>query len=365
MATTNTEVKRDEKTWEVEVKAEITPESLDTYRTETLVELQKTAKLDGFRPGKVPQERIIGIYGDDAIMRLAAERAIQGELPEILAKEQLLIIESPKVTTDSPVLGKSLSFTARAAMAPKVELADYAKIAKSHTDTKEIVAVTDKEQADAVMHIRRERARIDKIEAGVDSQKAAEESRAMKEDELPAIDDAFAQSIGYENAESFFTALRSNMQNEKEMQAVQKRRGTILDELAKESKINYPVTLREYELDDIESRFAEDLGRSGATMEQYMKDTKKTREELRKSWEDGADMRVKVRLLLAEIARIEKIEPPTDVVDHELQHALEHYPKADPEALRANVIHALRNEQTLRFLEGNTEPVGHTGHNHS
>ena len=55
MTTTNVEVKRDEKLWEVEVKAEITPESLDKYRAETLTELQKTAKLDGFRPGKVPQ----------------------------------------------------------------------------------------------------------------------------------------------------------------------------------------------------------------------------------------------------------------------------------------------------------------------
>jgi FKBP-type peptidyl-prolyl cis-trans isomerase (trigger factor) len=75
-------------------------------------------------------------------------------------------------------------------------------------------------------------------------------------------------------------------------------------------------------------------------------------------------MRVKVRLMLAEIARIEKLDPPADVVDHEMSHALEHYPKADHDALRANVIHALRNEMSLRFLEGNTEPVGHTGHDH-
>jgi trigger factor len=364
MTTENIEVKRDEKLWEVEVKAQITPESLDKYRAEALAQVQKTAKLDGFRPGKVPQDKIVQIYGEDAIMRLAAERAIQAELPEILAKEELLIIESPKVTTDSPVAGKPLPFTARAAMAPKVELTDYAKVAKKHVDKKEVVEVTDKEQADAMIHLRRERARIDKIEGGMDTQKAAEESRAMKEDELPALDDPFAQSIGYENAEGFFKALRANMQTEKETQAAQKRRGAILDDLAKESKINYPITLREYELDDIEARFTEDLARSGATMEQYLKDTKKTRDELRKSWEEGADMRVKVRLMLAEIARIEMIDPPADVVDHELEHALEHYPKADPQALRANVIHALRNEMTLRFLEGNTEPVGHTGHNH-
>ena len=364
MTATNIETKRDEKLWEIEIKAEITAESLEKYWTVALSEIQKTAKLDGFRPGKVPQDKLVQIYGEDAIMRVAAERAIQNELPEILANEKTLVIESPKVTTDSPVKGQSLKFTARASMAPKVELGDYKAIAKKITDKKAEVTVTDKEQADAILHIRRERARIDKIEAGVESQKAAEESRDMKEDELPAIDDSFAQSIGYENAEGFFKALGANMQTEKETQEAQKRRGTILEDLAKASKVNYPVILREYELDDIESRFTEDLARAGATMEQYLKDTKKTREELRKSWEDGADMRVKVRLMLAEVARIEKIEPADDVVGHELEHALEHYPKADPEALRANVAHALRNEMTLRFLEGNTEPVGHTGHNH-
>ena len=364
MSTTNVHIKRDEKTWEVEVKADIPAESLEKYRAESLAELQKTAKLDGFRPGKVPQDKIVQIYGEDAVMRVAAERAIQHELPEILAAEKVLVIESPKVTTDSPLLGKPLAFTARAGMAPKVELADYAAIAKKHVDSKEEVSVTDKERTDAMLHLRRERARIDKIESGADQQKAAEESRAMKGDELPALDDAFAQSIGYDSAEKFAEALGANMKNEKEMQAVQKRRGTILDELTKESKISYPATLREYELDDIEARFQSDLERSGATMERYLADTKKTHDEVRKSWEEGANMRVKVRLVLAEIARLEHIEPPTDVVDHELEHAMEHYPKADPQALRANVIHALRNEMTLRFLEGNKEPVGHTGHSH-
>jgi FKBP-type peptidyl-prolyl cis-trans isomerase (trigger factor) len=274
-------------------------------------------------------------------------------------------MESPKVTTDPPVLGKALSFTARAGRAPKVELADYKTIAKSHTDKKEVVSVTDKERADAMLHLRRERARIDKIESGSDAQKAAEESRAMAEGDLPALDDSFAQSIGYDDAKAFETALSANMQTEKEMQADQKRRGAILDDLAKNSKIFYPATLREYELDDIEARFTEDIARAGATMERYLADTKKTREELRKSWEEGADMRVKVRLLLAEIAHQEKIEPEAEVVDHELSHALEHYPKADHDALRANVIHALRNEMTLRFLEGNNEPIGHEGHDHS
>ncbi|HVM73931.1 MAG TPA: trigger factor [Candidatus Paceibacterota bacterium] len=364
MSTTNVTIKRDDKAWEVDVSAEIPVESLEKYRVETLAELQKTTKLDGFRPGKVPTERIAEMYGEDTILRLAAERAIQAELPELLAKEELLIIEAPKVTTDSPASGKALSFTARAGLAPKVELADYVALAKGHTDKKEMVAVTDKERQDAMLHLRRERARIDKIENGTDAQKAAEEARAMAEGDLPALDDAFAQSIGYDDAAAFEKTLSTNMQNEKEIQAAQKRRGAILDELVRESKISYPAVLKHYELDDIEARFAEDIGRAGATMERYLAEIKKTTEELRTSWEAAAESRVKVRLILAEIARKEHIEPAPDVVEHELDHAIEHYPKADRDALRANVIHALRNEMALRFLEGNPDPVGHASHDH-
>lgn len=364
MTADNVRVTRDEKNWEVEVAAEIKPEALEKHRADALNELQKTAKLDGFRPGKVPQEKIVEIYGEEAVMRHAAERAIQAEIPEIFASENLFIIETPRVQTDSPILGKALAFTARAGLAPKVELPDYASIGKKHQEIKEDTTVTDEEYNGALLHLRRERARIDKIESGVEAVKAGEEAKAMSETELPALDDAFAQSIGYDSADAFMQVLRENMKTEKDMQLEQKRRGAILDELVKEAKISYPAILREYELDDLEARLADDLARSGVDMERYLADVKKTREELRKSWETGADSRVKVRLILAEIAREKKLDPSPEVVEHELDHAMEHYPKADREQIRPSVINALRNEMTLRFLEGNPEPVGHTGHEH-
>ncbi|MDP2648813.1 MAG: trigger factor, partial [bacterium] len=73
----NVKVSRDAKMWEVEVKAEIPAEVLAHYRDAALKEMQKTAKLDGFRAGKVPQERIIEVYGEASVMRSAAEHAIQ------------------------------------------------------------------------------------------------------------------------------------------------------------------------------------------------------------------------------------------------------------------------------------------------
>lgn len=361
---TNIKVSRDTEAWEAEVKAEIPAEAMATYRAEALKEIAKTAKLDGFRPGKAPEDAVLRVYGESALLRAAAERAIEQELPLILAAQTLGIVEAPRVTTSEPEAGKPLSFTARAALAPEIKLADYKKISAKHRDTKEDTSVSDDEHAQAMIHLRRERFRIDKIETGTESQKAAEESRAAEEKDLPALDDAFVQSLGYPDTAAFADALRKNIQNEKELRAVEKRRASILDELVKDSKISYPAVLRDYELDEMEARVKDDLARINQTFDSYLTEIKKTREDLRTSWKDAADKRAKVRLILAEIARTEDLEPDAKALEHELSHAKEHYPDAQDAALRAHIRHAMRNEMALRFLEGNTEPVGHTDHDH-
>jgi FKBP-type peptidyl-prolyl cis-trans isomerase (trigger factor) len=361
----NVKVSRDTERWETEIRGEIPADMLTKYREVALKEIQKTAKLDGFRPGKAPIDRILAIYGESQVLRHAVEHAIEHELPELLADEKLPIVEAPRVTTDTPTLDKATVFTVRAALAPEIKLGDYKKISKKHVDAKEDISVTDDEHTQALTHLRRERVRIDKIESGSEPQKAAEEAKALSDSDLPELDDTFVQSLGYENLAAFSAALRNNIQTEKEMRASEKRRAGILDDMVSDSKISYPASLREFELEEMEGRLKDDLSRIGQTIESYLKETGKTRDELLASWKDAADKRAKVRLILAEIARQEKIEPAQDVLEHELEHARQHYPQADPDNLRAHISHALRNEMTLRFLEGNTEPVGHTAHDHA
>lgn len=348
---TNVKVTRDEKAWESVISAEIPADVLAHHREHALKEMQKDAKLDGFRPGKAPIDRILQIYGEAAVLRHAAQHAIEHELPELLAEQKQLIVEAPRVETETPKPGEALKFTARASLAPEVKLADYAKIAKKVNATKEEITVSDKEHTDALTHLKRERARIDKIEAGTEPQKAAEEAKALAEADLPALDDLFVQALGYESAEKFSEALRTNIKNEKEMQAAEKRRASILDELNKASTVHYPHSLLEYELDEMEGRMSEDVSRIGTTFENYLAQIKKTREELRKEWEPTADKRAKVRMILGEIARAEKIEPNKERVDHELEHAKKHFPQVSEENLRAHITHALRNEATLAYLE--------------
>jgi trigger factor len=159
------------------------------------------------------------------------------------------------------------------------------------------------------------------------------------------------QSLGLESVEKFSEGLRANIKNEKALRAREKRRAEILEELTKRSTIKYPAILREYELDDMEARLKADLERMGGTFEAYLAQVKKTREQLREEWKETGNKRAQVRLLLSEIARKENIDADQDALEREVKHAQEHVPNADPQALRAHIAHALKNEATLKFLE--------------
>ncbi|MDB5187922.1 MAG: hypothetical protein JWO50_442 [Candidatus Kaiserbacteria bacterium] len=356
-------ITNDEVAWEANIEAEIPVEVLEKYRTVIINDLQKNTELKGFRKGNAPQDLILAQYSPDSIDRMVAERAVQEELPTMLARENVPIVEAPRVTINIVESGKPVTFTARAGLAPKIETGDYKKL-QTRFPLEKVTDVTDLEHTEALTHIRRERARIEAVEKGTSAIEAGELAKSLAEGDLPSIDDSFAQELGYADATAFGDALRSNIQNEKELQATQKHRAAILDELVKSATVKYPISLKEYELDEMEGQFTHDLSRAGITFEKYLADAKQTKEELRKTWEPGADNRAKIRLILADIARKENIDPPKEVLEHELEHAREHYKGAEETALRAHILHALRNEMTIRFLEGNDEPVGHGSHDH-
>src|SRR3989344_2825974 len=236
-------------------------------------------------------------------------------------------------------------------------LADYKAIAQKHLKDKREAFVSDEEHAKAMTHLRRERARIEKVEAGKKPAEAAEESRAMEEKDLPELDDAFAISIGYESIAHFHTKVRENMRAEKKRKETDKPHQSMLEDLVKNSKISYPAILREYEINEMEARLKDDLAGAGMTLETYLAQMKKTWEQILAEWKAPSDARAKTRLILGEIARVEKIEPDEEALKQEVEHAKKHYKDATPEALRAHIAHAMRNEAVLKFLEKNDDSI--------
>ena len=265
------------------------------------------------------------------------------------------IVASPRVSIESAPISlpatEPIVFTARAPLAPDVQLPNYVEIAQKHNKTPLDVTVSTEEHAQTLTHLKRERARVTKVELGVTPQEAAEDAQKMEEKDLPELDDEFVKTLGYESLEKFTEAVHSNLATEKEMREVEKRRAAMLDELIEKATVKYPQLLLEYELDDMESRLMQDLEQMRVTMERYLTETKKTRESQREEWKAAADKRAKMRLILSHIAMKEKLDADPARYEKEMKHAKELYPQADANGLSAHITHALRNEAVIAFLE--------------
>ncbi|MGK5085573.1 trigger factor [Bdellovibrionota bacterium FG-1] len=124
-----------------------------------LNEVQKTAKLKGFRPGHAPISVIKQYYGEDVRHRLF-HNLIDESYQQAIRKENLKAIGSPKIETPEHKTGggehdhaiaenQDLTFTATVEVMPDLVVKGYTGISLK----KEKVEITDKDVDDVVNHL--------------------------------------------------------------------------------------------------------------------------------------------------------------------------------------------------------------------
>ena len=177
----------------IEVKVEIPLERVMRYRAKALREIGQEISIDGFRKGGAPESILLNHVSEAAVMERTASIAVSTELPEILAKEAVLAIDTPNVMITKLAPGNPIAFTATVSVMPEVSLPDYVAIAKKENAKKETPHVSDEELTDMERFLRRERARIERVEKGVEPSVAHEEAQELEEKDLPALDDDFAK----------------------------------------------------------------------------------------------------------------------------------------------------------------------------
>lgn len=335
----------------MEICAEVPVERVAHYCAKAVKELAGEVSIDGFRKGNVPEQILIKHIGEATLMERTASIAVEDELPIILAREKVIAIETPKVTITKLARGNPIAFTATVTVMPEVTLPDYKAIAKKHNATKETASVSDDEFADMIRYLRRERAKIERMEKGAEPQAAHEESQKLEEKDLPELDDEFAKTLGAEHAENLKKRMRENMQKDKERRSVEKVRIATIEEIIEKTTLHLPGILVEHELDRMMDRLAHDIENADSTLDAYLKSVGKSKEDFRKEWRTAAEKRAKMHVVTHEIATKENIKPEEENIVHELEHLKAHH-KDVPEAdLRAHIESALLPDAVFRWLE--------------
>jgi len=340
---------------EVEISVTLPNKDLEQYRSKVEGEFIKNYETDGFRKGKVPEDVARKAMNPLMILEQMAQEAISKVYVDILHKEDIKAIGHPEIMITKIAEGADLEFKITTAVLPEVKLSDYKKLAKAE-NAKEISSVPeDKEIEEAIMNLR-------KMRAQQEMAKNAKEGEAptswtdIKEEDLPELDDEWAKALGnsFENLEDFKKKIVENLAVEKEAKNKEKKRMEILEAILKDSEIEVPGLMTNYEIDKMMHEFEGNIAMTGMNFDEYLSSIEKTREDYKKEWQPQAYKRAQTQLMLNHIAAAEKIEAGDEEIQAEVTKIMEQYKdqkNIDENNVRAYVASVLTHQKVFEFLE--------------
>jgi FKBP-type peptidyl-prolyl cis-trans isomerase (trigger factor) len=327
-----------------------TKEEVLGYSTKAKQLLKKRISLDGFRDGNIPDSIVEAKVGAHAIHDTAAELLLQDKLTSILMEHGVLPLVAPNASIHTHDDG-SAHVTIEATVYPVVTLGDYTSLAKGvNKDSKEVV-VTDEDITNALVHFRRERVRVEALESGSTPESALKAAEDAVVETLPPLDDAFVTQIGFESVAAFEENLKKNLHTSKTDQVRSEHRAAILKAITDATDADVPLPLVEYEIAKMESGLAQYLSEAGMTLDGYLSQIQKTRDDLHTDWKPEATVRAKTQLALIEIAKREHITEDVKERDALVESVMNRMKDADKNAVEAHYTTLLRNEKVMSFLE--------------
>jgi len=341
------------KSSEIEITGQIPTETVMAHYNVVFEGLRGDFELPGFRKGNVPVHIFKQHVQEHRVFEDAAEAALQEAYPTIIHEQKLDVLGRPQVSITKLAIGNPVEFKIRVGVRPKVKLPDYRKIAKT-AKTDIAPTVTDQEVEEVVDQLRKLHAAPPTGEIG--TKETTSEEKDLAEKPLPALSDKFVKTLGnFENVADFTAKLRGNLQHEKTIEARRAKREEITAKLAEAATLDIPAVLIEDETQEMMSQLVGDLENAGLTLEEYLKRSKKTEEELHIEQHAYIERQLKARFILESIADAEHFEPDENAIRIETQILKEKYPNLDPERIRNYVTGLLKNEQVLEFLENGGE----------
>jgi len=257
-----------------EMKFEIPREKVTEAMDAVYNEIGKHAQVKGFRPGKVPRHILVNSHG-----QLAKDETIKKIIPQAyhdgLNQHQLNPIDLPEITEINLKDGV-LTFKAILDIRPEVEVGKYKGLDVNRKKSE----VTEEELLKTLDFFKKGRG-----------------------DQDVTIDDNFAKGMGFQNLENFKSALKRQLEADKDRNNRMDVENQIVEKLLKNAKLIVPQSLVKRQLHHRLNESLRRLKSQGLNDEEL----KKKEEELRTQLGPVVEGDVKIYLILEEIAKLENI----------------------------------------------------------
>lgn len=343
----NVEIKPSEE-GELEISTELEVEVFNSYRGKALKTLGNDAKIDGFRPGHIPETVLIEKIGEEKILWEMAQQAIADYYPLILQEHKISALGQPEVVISKIAKDNPLGFKIKTAIMPEIKIGDYKEIAKKiNSEPAEKIEIKDEDVTNVLEDIRKSRA-----SAGHSHHEHKEGEKCEHEEKLPELNDEFAKSLGqFETLDQLKAKIKENLELERKNKIKDKKRLKVIEGIINKSELKIAKILIESEKDKMLAEMESQIGYMGLNFDDYLTHLKKTREELKGSWDKEARQRVAFSLILAEISKLEKIGAPEEDLKREVDYLKSQYKDVPEDRLRSYAASLIINEKVFEFLE--------------
>ncbi|HVO29040.1 MAG TPA: hypothetical protein VMT81_03605, partial [Candidatus Paceibacterota bacterium] len=167
----------------------------------------------------------------------------------------------------------------------------------------------------------------------------------------PELTDELVQSFGpFKTVDEFKAKLRENLAQDKEAQAKENKREEIMREVVKQSKVEIPGLLLDEEWYAFEERRNAQLEEAKLSLEDYLKQAKKTEADLEKEERALIGERIKTTLVFREIQKAENIEPGERDIQTNIARLKLQYPDRTEAWLRETSEALLIQEKIFALL---------------
>ena len=184
------------------------------------------------------------------------------------------------------------------------------------------------------------------------------EVKEAQEREVPELNDDFAKTLGkFKNMADLKEKMKENILKEAEQKEKGRAEMELMDKIADEIKVEIPEILLDAEVNKMMQEMKGMVKASGGEFDKYLQSIKKTEDSLIEEFKKKAAQRVKIGLILREIAKQEEIKISPEEIDEEVkkttakfQHDKKMMEQVQGTEYRDYVASLLQNKKVFEIL---------------
>ena len=144
---------------------------------------------------------------------------------------------------------------------------------------------------------------------------------SIHEKEMPALDDEFVKEASEtaNTVDEYKAEIRKKLEEQAEQRAENAFENDVIEAVVENATIDIPEAMIEEQVDNMLRDMEMRLMYQGMRLDDYLKFTQQTREDLQKMYHDEAEHRVRTQLTLEAIRKAESIEADEAEIDEEMK----------------------------------------------